>query len=217
MSSPYTNLVISKVPILQGKLKEAEDFFAAALPATRSYKGCLDIQVVIDETKNVIIILQDWATLDDHTNYAAWRMSTGLASKLDDFCVGGIKGLDVHKPLVRVSEPNAPNQGDFFRVKPGKKVIATFDVQENKMDQAEDLFRSILGDTRAYKGCLGVSVYKDEAKNQVVLLQSWEEYADHSAYLKWRLDNGLADKLVPIFEGGLQALSVNKPLSPSAM
>jgi quinol monooxygenase YgiN len=216
MSSPYTNLVIAKFSILQGKLKEAEEFFAAALPATRNYKGCLDIQVVIDEAKNIIIILQDWATLDDHTDYVAWRMSTGLATTLDNFCVGGIKGLDVQKPLTRVSEPNAPDQGDFFRAQLGKKVIATFDVQESKMSQAEDLFRAVLGDTRAYKGCLGVSVYKDEAKNQVVLLQSWQEYADHSAYLKWRLDNGLADKLVPIFEGGLQALSVNKPLSPSA-
>ena len=63
-------------------------------------------------------------------------------------------------------------------------------------------FKSILPDTRAYDGCLGVEVYQNQDDpDVVVLVEKWESKAHYEKYFGWRQETGLVDQLVQAIQG----------------
>jgi quinol monooxygenase YgiN len=58
--------------------------------------------------------------------------------------------------------------------------------------QAEDLialFEEVLPDTRAYDGCEGVTVHRDQdAPEHLVLLERWTSRSHYEVYLQWRAE-----------------------------
>lgn len=64
----------------------------------------------------------------------------------------------------------------------------------SKPDSIDDLkatFESILPDTRAYDGCIGVQVTsnQDDALN-IILFETWETRTHYEKYLAWRAESG---------------------------
>ena len=69
-------------------------------------------------------------------------------------------------------------------------VVLNFKAAEGKFDALGDMFRAVLGDTRAYDGCIKVDVYEDEGSNTITLVEEWESLAHQQEYLGG-FDNGV--------------------------
>jgi len=87
------NLVIATFPIVPGKTKEITDFLMEIIPDTRSYKGCISLELYLDETKNIYTLVQDWESLADYDKYVEWRQSTELFKTFDSLVIGGGAGI----------------------------------------------------------------------------------------------------------------------------
>ena len=64
------------------------------------------------------------------------------------------------------------------------------------------MFRAVLGDTRAYDGCIKVDVYEDESNSTITLVEEWETLAHQQKYLEWRIQTGIQEATKDILEGG---------------
>ena len=68
-------------------------------------------------------------------------------------------------------------------------ITATLDIRlkADKLDTAFEVIHETLAGTRAFPGCLGVSVLVDSADPaHVILLETWESAEHDNAYRKWR-------------------------------
>lgn len=62
---------------------------------------------------------------------------------------------------------------------------------DGKADEMIAVFKAILPDTRARKGCEFVTVHRDQANpNQVLLVERWATREDDDAYRAWRAGDG---------------------------
>jgi len=89
-------------------------------------------------------------------------------------------------------------------------VIATFPAQAGKLEELKQLFRDALGDTRAFDGCISIDVHVEKDTETIHLIEYWESLDHYEAYLQWRVENGLAELLNPILEGGAEGLKIIK-------
>ena len=64
------------------------------------------------------------------------------------------------------------------------------------------MFRAVLGDTRAYDGCIKVDVYEDRDNATITLVEEWETLAHQQKYLGWRIETGIQDATKDILDGG---------------
>ena len=68
-------------------------------------------------------------------------------------------------------------------------VIAILDLQlkADALDRADDVMRETLTATRAFPGCLGVTVLVDQANPaHVAVYEEWDSPEADAAYRKWR-------------------------------
>ena len=76
-------------------------------------------------------------------------------------------------------------------------VIAILDLQlkADALDRADDVMRETLTATRAFPGCLGVTVLVDQANPaHVAVYEQWESPEADAAYRKWRTtEDGASD------------------------
>ena len=89
-------------------------------------------------------------------------------------------------------------------------VIATFPAQAGKLEELKQLFRDALVDTRAFDGCISIDVHVEKDTETIHLIEYWESLDHYEAYLHWRIENGLAELLNPILEGGAEGLKIIK-------
>lgn len=83
-------------------------------------------------------------------------------------------------------------------------MLFEFETTPDKIEAAKARLRAILGDTRAFDGCEGVTVWQDEDRpTSFVLIEHWASRAHSDAYSKWR--EGRVD------EDGLRALAASPP------
>ena len=81
-------------------------------------------------------------------------------------------------------------------------VVLNFKASEGKFDALADMFRAVLGDTRAYDGCIKVDVYEDRGSSTITLVEEWETLANQQKYLGWRIETGIQEATKDILEGG---------------
>ena len=91
------NLVIATFPIVPGKTKEVTDFLMEIIPDTRSYKGCISLELYLDKTKNIYTLVQDWESLADYDKYVEWRQSSELFKTFDSLVIGGGAGIQMQQ------------------------------------------------------------------------------------------------------------------------
>lgn len=72
-------------------------------------------------------------------------------------------------------------------------VVKNFMAAEGKFEQLGAWFGEILGDTRAFKGCIKVDVFADESSKTYTLIEEWDTMADYESYMKWRTEGGGVD------------------------
>jgi quinol monooxygenase YgiN len=76
-------------------------------------------------------------------------------------------------------------------------VTAILDLQlkADALDKADEIIHATLTDTRAFPGCLGVTVLVDAADPaHVILYEQWESLEHDAAYRTWRAtDEGASD------------------------
>ena len=62
-------------------------------------------------------------------------------------------------------------------------VVKNFRAAEGRFDALGDFFKAVLGDTRAFAGCINVDVYADESAASYTLVEEWVSFADHDNYV----------------------------------
>lgn len=73
---------------------------------------------------------------------------------------------------------------------------------EGKVDEMVALLAKSLVDTRARQGCLSVTVHRETANpNLIVLVERWATLADDTAYREWRAGDGATPEIAPLIAG----------------
>ena len=73
---------------------------------------------------------------------------------------------------------------------------------EGKADEAIAILAKTLGDTRARHGCESVTVHRDSANPDTILLvEKWASLADDEAYRAWRAGDGAVHEMVGLIAG----------------
>ena len=73
--------------------------------------------------------------------------------------------------------------------------ILDFQLKADSLEAAPGMIRTTLTDTRAFPGCLGVTVLVDSADpTHVAVYEQWESPAADAAYRRWRTtEEGASD------------------------
>lgn len=78
-------------------------------------------------------------------------------------------------------------------------VLLELETKPGKADDLLDLLRVSLQDTRARQGCLGVSVHRDQAHaDRILLVEEWATREDDEAYRQWRAGEGATPEVAPL-------------------
>lgn len=79
-------------------------------------------------------------------------------------------------------------------------VIVDGTVNDSKAFDA--LMRDILADTRAYDGCEGITVQRNQDDaSKVLLIEHWESRSHYDKYLAWRRETGVLGKIGELLDG----------------
>ncbi len=70
------------------------------------------------------------------------------------------------------------------------------------VEEAGPIIHGILEETRAFDGCLGVTVIEDASDpTHVAAIEEWESLEKDKAYREWRAGEGAATALAPLLAG----------------
>src|SRR4051794_30774052 len=82
-------------------------------------------------------------------------------------------------------------------------VLLEIEAKDGSVDEMIRVLAANLGDTRARQGCESVTVHRDQAKpNTVLLVERWATRADDEAYRGWRAGDGGISEMGPLVAGG---------------
>jgi quinol monooxygenase YgiN len=82
-------------------------------------------------------------------------------------------------------------------------VLLEIEAKEGKVDQVIDALARNLGDTRARPGCESVTMHRDQANpNAILLVERWATREDDEAYRTWRAGEGAIAEMGPLVAGG---------------
>jgi len=66
-----------------GQMSELLSLFKEILPETRSYEGCISLDMLVDEDIEGNFTLNEvWETRDHYQTYFNWRVETGVLDKI---------------------------------------------------------------------------------------------------------------------------------------
>ena len=92
-------------------------------------------------------------------------------------------------------------------VREAEQMIVEFPVVVETRGEFIVELEKILVDTRAFDGCLGVTIWTNgEDADKVWLLEDWQTRAHQEAYLNWRMETGNTAHLGPYLAGDLRFL-----------
>jgi len=75
-------------------------------------------------------------------------------------------------------------------------VVLELNLKADRVDAVLAGLREILPDTRAFDGCVSVSVVRDaDHQSHVALIERWEQRSDQERYFAWRQESGALDGL----------------------
>lgn len=73
---------------------------------------------------------------------------------------------------------------------------------DGRVDELIAVFKKHLPDTRARKGCEFVTMHRDQANpNQLVLIERWTTREDDQAYREWRAGEGAITEMKGLVAG----------------
>ena len=75
-------------------------------------------------------------------------------------------------------------------------------LKPDAVDEGAAVIHSVLEETRAFDGCLGVTVIEDASDpTHVVAIEEWESLEKDKAYREWRAGDGAATALAALLAG----------------
>jgi quinol monooxygenase YgiN len=75
-------------------------------------------------------------------------------------------------------------------------------LKPDAVDEGLDVIHRILVETRAFDGCLGVTVIQDNADpGHLIAIEEWESLEKDSAYREWRAGDGAMADLPGLLAG----------------
>jgi len=92
-------MIIATLPAAPGTLNALSAALQAALPETRAFDGCLNIDVYQEEGTETLI--EDWESPDHYDRYLNRQLEDGMSDLLDGLLDGGMEGLKVQKFQLR--------------------------------------------------------------------------------------------------------------------
>jgi quinol monooxygenase YgiN len=79
----HVPLILFEFRVKAGREEEVERFLTNVLPSTRSYDGCLDLDVYRDTNDSMnFTIVQRWESVEHYERYRDWRIETGVFDDL---------------------------------------------------------------------------------------------------------------------------------------
>lgn len=72
-----------------GAVEAVGEMLRGALPETRAYDGCQQIDVYFDETRNTYSALEVWDSADHYKAYLQYRTDSGIADAVAPVLEGG--------------------------------------------------------------------------------------------------------------------------------
>lgn len=83
-----------------------------------------------------------------------------------------------------------------------KKATFDFRVKPEQAAVAEKMLGDALPDTRAFSGCISVEVTRgSDEPDRWFLMEEWESYAHHQAYVNWRVETGWVECFAANLDG----------------
>lgn len=90
-------------------------------------------------------------------------------------------------------------------------IVVSLDLKPGIAGGYADHLASVLGETRAFRGCIHIHGYRDRAReNRVVMIEEWESQEDYDAYIAWRTQSGAFDKLPAMLEEPMQVIALDR-------
>lgn len=81
-------------------------------------------------------------------------------------------------------------------------ITASFPTKPEEADTFHDTLVSVLGDTRAFDGCIRISTHRGlDDPTEILLIEEWESREKYLAYFQWRVDTGLLEAIGPMLAG----------------
>ena len=81
-------------------------------------------------------------------------------------------------------------------------VLLELQAVDGKADEMIEVLGRNLGDTRARQGCESVTVHRDNASpNSVLLVERWTTMEDDAAYRAWRAGDGAIAEMAGLVGG----------------
>lgn len=82
------------------------------------------------------------------------------------------------------------------------QVILEFKAKKNSIEGIRSFLREILPDTRGYDGCVGLSITQNQDDlTAFAVVEQWDTRKKYEAYLQWRIDSGVMNKLAEMMDG----------------
>jgi quinol monooxygenase YgiN len=80
-------------------------------------------------------------------------------------------------------------------------VIVTLEAElkEGAREDLVTMLREFLPETRLYKGFIDISINFQKENNTVLFFEEWESVEVYEAYLAWRGETGVMDRLSSVF------------------
>jgi quinol monooxygenase YgiN len=85
--------VVAEFPAAPGKLAELTAALKVALPDTRGFEGCEEVESLLDADRETIVLVERWRSFEDYDRYLGWRVETGMLDLFDALLAGGRAGF----------------------------------------------------------------------------------------------------------------------------
>lgn len=95
------NLVIVGLDVKSGQIDKVMEILNSkgGLPTTRTYDGCISLELTINKESNTIWIIGNWESFDKYNAYLKWRQTEDtVIGKMVPYLKGGEKGLKIIQP-----------------------------------------------------------------------------------------------------------------------
>jgi quinol monooxygenase YgiN len=75
-------------------------------------------------------------------------------------------------------------------------------LKSDSVEEGLEVVRRVLGETRAFDGCLGVTVVQDAGDPaHLIAIEQWESLEKDAAYREWRAGDGAMPDLAALLAG----------------
>ena len=89
--------IVAVFRCLPEHVESLEEGFRASLGDTRSFEGCLDLEVTFEAASSTFVVIQEWESVAHYDRYLAWRVENGLYDTFDRVLDGGHEAFEVYR------------------------------------------------------------------------------------------------------------------------